>query len=682
MSNNAQGPSGPHDFFAYIGGLRAVAVVSVVLFHMKGAWLPGGYAGVDVFFVISGFIVSGSLHRYQLGGFWDFLKFFYARRFRRIIPALAFMLALATLLSLLFTPDTFMSSDIRNVALASALGYSNFLLARGPDYFSTLAEFNPFTHTWSLSVEEQFYVIFPALFFLMRTRMKPLWALLALLLLCALSFVSAFDLSTGKATASFYSSLARFWQIGAGVALYKYLAAKGAYEARQPPLPEIAWASWLGATIMAASFIWSQPTQFPAPGGLAPVGGALLVIWGLHGRTPTTAVGKLLSSGPAVWVGAISYSLYLWHWPIFVLARWTFGFSFFSEKVAALALALAMAIFSYYFVETPYRNARRLARPLVAIVVSVALILGVRQLIRIGYDKFNLISLSTVTAHRGDWYPGPEPAPVDAQGCAIMRELRVIGETSVHGATRANCPSPKNEQRLYVIGDSHALSYSTMFEEYTLKTGVANTRYLLKFGCSFLRITRQLEACKQSVEAAMTELEQKLRPGDILFMPALRVERLKSVWSDEAASDAQLPKMREEEGAMEEGRAYLARLEKTGATLVFEPPKPIFKAPMFRCADWFNRNNPTCRGAGQISRATMEAYRAPVVAMAERWRGATANFQIFDPMTFLCDDKTCDAWRDGKPLFFDSDHTSAYGDRFILPYFAAEMARLGLPALP
>ena len=149
-----------------IDGLRALAVIAVMLFHIKPSLLPGGFSGVDVFFVISGYVISGSLVRYSNCNFLDYIIGFYARRIVRIIPALIICLLVVSIVTTLFVPDSWLSSTISKTGLFAFIGLSNYALIWFNDgYFSPRADFNPFTHTWSLGAEEQFYAIFPLIMF-------------------------------------------------------------------------------------------------------------------------------------------------------------------------------------------------------------------------------------------------------------------------------------------------------------------------------------------------------------------------------------------------------------------------------------------------------------------------------------------------------------------------------------
>ncbi|GAA5238885.1 hypothetical protein BMMON2_17070 [Burkholderia mallei] len=181
--SQAGGPAahGKTAYLPYIDGLRAWAVLSVMLYHLDARWLPGGFAGVDIFFVISGFVVSVSVANRGPMSLGPFLLFFYARRMRRILPALVAALLATALVSTLFIPASYLSDRNRTTGLLAFFGLSNVILgAPGGDYFSPKAEFNPYTHTWSLGVEEQFYLLFPLLFHAWRAGGKRRYASAAL----------------------------------------------------------------------------------------------------------------------------------------------------------------------------------------------------------------------------------------------------------------------------------------------------------------------------------------------------------------------------------------------------------------------------------------------------------------------------------------------------------------------
>ncbi|HBZ93769.1 MAG TPA: acyltransferase, partial [Pseudomonas sp.] len=215
MSHGVTGS--PARYYPYIDGLRALAVLSVLVYHLHGPWLPGGFVGVDVFFVISGFVVSASIASFKGQGLWQFLAYFYARRIRRIFPALIACLLITSLASALFIPSIWLSEVNQRTGIYAFFGLSNFILAQtGRDYFAPTTEFNPYTHTWSLAVEEQFYLVFPFLFlaWLSGPRGRKLSVLL-FAATAAASVVLAGWQSQANPTQAYFLTPARFWELAA-----------------------------------------------------------------------------------------------------------------------------------------------------------------------------------------------------------------------------------------------------------------------------------------------------------------------------------------------------------------------------------------------------------------------------------------------------------------------------------
>jgi peptidoglycan/LPS O-acetylase OafA/YrhL len=211
-------------YFPYIDGLRAIAVLSVLIYHLNSDFLPGGFAGVDIFFVISGFVVSASAGAFGQLSLPQFLLLFYSRRIKRIAPALIVCLLATTLASALLIPPAWLSDTNQRTGIFAFFGLSNFILAQtSGDYFSPRSEFNPFTQTWSLGVEEQFYLIFPILFFGWiggRTRLLTAVAF-GVGFLASLSW--SWYLSGTDNASAYYMITSRFWQLASGALLYQYM---------------------------------------------------------------------------------------------------------------------------------------------------------------------------------------------------------------------------------------------------------------------------------------------------------------------------------------------------------------------------------------------------------------------------------------------------------------------------
>ncbi|UFW51637.1 MULTISPECIES: acyltransferase family protein [Bradyrhizobium] len=331
---------------ADIDGLRAVAVLPVLFFHAGVPYFSGGFVGVDVFFVISGYVITKGLRAEIESGHFS-IAGFYERRFRRIFPALVATLCLTFAAALfLLLPQELV--DLSNSLIASVLSVSNIYFWRSSSYFDASSLFRPLLHTWSLSVEEQFYILMPlsmaaSRYFFERTWRYLFWPVLLLSLLLSISATYT------APTANFYLLPTRAWEILLGAMLVL----------TPPPRP----APWLAELLAAAGlaligfcvFSYSDATPFPGVSALLPCIGSFLVIFA--GADNATRVGRILSVRPLVLVGLISYSLYLVHWPITVMMRYYLLQNPQALQVLFIIVAsFVLAILSWRFIETPFRR--------------------------------------------------------------------------------------------------------------------------------------------------------------------------------------------------------------------------------------------------------------------------------------------------------------------------------------
>ena len=347
-----------HGYRPDVDGLRAVAVISVVAYHGFPTLLPGGFVGVDIFFVISGFLITGIILDDLVRGTFTFADF-YSRRVRRIFPALIVVLFASFVAGLIFLlPDEFAQLG-RHIA-SGALFVSNVTLYREVGYFDTSAELKPLLHLWSLAVEEQYYAVWPVLLVLLRGRLSRGWLLVVAIGLTSFALNVAYVQK--QPSAVFYLPLTRFWELMIGGALAYGLRRTGpsvlrrsAFIARYEQGLRNAVSAAGAAMLVIAFVVIDVGKGFPGMLALLPtVGAALIVLAG-----PTAWVNRFLSLGVMVWIGVISYPLYLWHWPMLAFGRILTVRLLPTTTLALIALSVVLAWLTYRFVEVRFRFQRK-----------------------------------------------------------------------------------------------------------------------------------------------------------------------------------------------------------------------------------------------------------------------------------------------------------------------------------
>ena len=672
-----------------IDGLRALAVLSVMLYHLSASLLPGGFVGVDIFFVISGFVVSASLANVgserdgRLLRFDRFVAFFYARRLARIGPALILVLLTTALFATLFVPRAWLSEFNERTGLYAFYGLSNWVMQSNVDtYFAPRAEFNPYTHTWSLGVEEQFYVVFPFLFFVWVAARRTLTRRIATASVIGLGIASLIGCvwaMKNAPTAAFYGIVFRFWELAMGVALFQMTANRGGAVTRRGLLANIT--PWLGIVAIAATFLYANTAQFPWFWAVPPVVGAALLIGGAQADV-THPLRRAFAHPALGWIGKRSYSLYLWHWPVYVLLRWTTGIDQWLTQVIAIAVTFALATASYRWIELPIRHHAALQRrtPVLRVVVFLLALVAGWGLMKGLFASQPVLGLSTVSRNAADWYVSSRMPPVDGlkPRCKVDMAYRALAGGQVISYVPSGCPVAVGPEKLFAIGDSHATSYLPMFDRLSSETGVAVSVYTFA-GCGLLDLKMPMTVgrtpgCIEFARAAIADVKGLAKAGDGVFLASLRQWRYADQWAafDEkqvlAVANSDTAKTWTQQ-ALTEAPEWLSPLSALGLRILFEAPKPIFKSPAFRCVDWFNAGNPICRGGITQPRADLEALRAPVLASMRELAAANPAIAIWDPFPVLCPGETCSAMVGGKPLFFDGDHVSAHGNRVLYPSF-------------
>lgn len=641
-----------------IDSLRALAVWVVIIYHLYPAALPGGFIGVDIFFAISGFVITKSLLDRAPKSIFSFFTGFYRRRFIRIAPALFVYLAVFTALASYFIPKTSISGGIFETARWAILGGSNIQLVETSDgYFAELMDYNPFIQTWSLGVEEQFYLIYPLIMVVLvfavakarRSLEKASIAGIALLTLGSL-FVSLWQTSKEPLNA-FYLLPSRFWELAAGGLLYMLISKRVKNQTRSGSGIYAA----LGFGLVALSLALANFEQFPFWWALPPVLGTLLLIHASNLKTTETnsKLYRLVTAKPIVYFGKISYSLYLWHWGVFVLMRWTLGLTLWWHFVLALAITLLASAVSYRFIETPIRTGGFVRK------------LPDWQVIIAGTTAAALV-FSAVSFNKGEMIRRAEAAqdPQFRDSKQTTKVLGAIPSTDI-GAGHS----------LFFVGDSHAGHYKYMGHWIAKRTG-AHFDSIIHVGCTYVNLageTRKREVTCPTQDDFTDEVINSSKPGDIVVLSSFLVPRIAEL--DSALDrDALLHELdstlfvEARAKALAEGNEIVKELQARGLFVILAAPTPVFVSPPDRCIRWFNEMNPICAGGFREPLDFQLELRAPVMD-SYRELAKTTGALLWDPFSLLCEEKYCYSEKDGRYLYVDQHHLSSNGNLLLVSSF-------------
>ncbi len=427
-----------------------MAILAVVLFHSGVRWMPGGFSGVDIFFAISGYLIGGHIYGDLQRGTFRYANF-YKRRAKRILPPLFVMLAvLLVVCGWLFSP--YELRGVGSSAAAAVASVSNILFSRGAGYFAARSEDNPLLMTWSLGVEEQFYLVVPLLL-VWVCRLRPRLVPPAIALVTAVSFGFAWWELGANPMGAFYLLPSRAWELALGVGL-AILEAKAA----RLTLHERGWkAEGLGSVglvlVVAPLGMLRSTTPFPGPAALASVVGCVLLL----AARGSWVNRRVLSLQPLVFVGRVSYSWYLWHWPLLALLRTIRGGALpLGWGLAAITVAFGLAVLSFYFVERPFRSSRLAAGPLLWRYGAVSA----------------LFLVVSVVVWRTDGLPGRYPGVAKIDAVKREQEMDICLAGPGESVPRVACGgfgSPQMQVALW--GDSHAAALAPALREAVARAG-------------------------------------------------------------------------------------------------------------------------------------------------------------------------------------------------------------------
>ncbi len=528
-----------------IDGLRAVAVLSVMAYHLHAAWVPGGFVGVDVFFVISGFVVTASLATNGGASLPAFIAEFYARRLARIFPALMAVLVAGALASTFFIPPGWLSGFSDTTAKYALFGLSNWAMQRNVDtYFAPRAEFNPFTHTWSLGIEEQFYVLTPLLVYfwvraVRRGRASERHLATAGLALVTLASMAACAWA-GKPhpEMAFYFIGCRLWELALGALLF--LISAGRQTTTNPHQRSPLWRQclpWIGLVCIGLGFSHTKAADFPWPWAALPVVGTLLVIEGAT-AWPGHWLRRLLATSPMVWVGKRSYSLYLWHWPVYVLMRWTLGLHTAFLFCVALVTTFILAIASYRWIEQPFRHHAWIESQPKRFRIGIFLLLPLIGwvILSVFFQFRTHISLSNVARSTNDWHADlrmPYQSFGDRQ-CQVNVEVSPFHGGQEWRYAARQCRDKVRTKKMVVLGDSHAIALAPMLEQLSAEQGTAVSIFTFP-ACSYLDLRFVMDnnrpaGCPEFTRAITDYVLEQLATGDIVLLSSLRMQRYGDQW--------------------------------------------------------------------------------------------------------------------------------------------------------
>jgi peptidoglycan/LPS O-acetylase OafA/YrhL len=625
-----------------IDGARAIAVIGVLLFHAGFPAFSGGYAGVDVFFVISGYLITRTIFAGIDAGQFSYVGFF-INRVRRLFPALLTTIGVSLLVgALLFTSPHM--KKLAEAAIVSVLGVSNIYFWSEADYWDIESAFKPLLHVWSLSLEEQFYLFWPPLLLMVsRAKNKRISriVLVATLGLTSLLFAGLLGLHHPRATFYWMPWRAFEFMIGAAVIWLEVIA-----RPRGQLWPEILAASGL-AMIIVPFLAYDDHTPFPFPGALFPCIGGALLIWA--GASCLTA--RLWTNRLMIWIGRISYSLYLVHWPLIIYYNyWRFAPPTLLGQIGLVIGSFALAIPLNAFVENRFKRSRVPARSSDTLFLSISTVAAV-----------TVVAIAFSAKLDNGWPWRVPPARLNPSIVAKLSPWCSAG-TGLCGAPGM----------VALIGDSHADQYAGAVAESLKQAGVAGTLYRTVNACALMQNTYAVDALDQRWTSKCRIGQREWRDRIEAENPALVI--LSSFWLYGISSRFPARYVDDRSTAMPELAQSRARFERNiaetvewltanhrkvaiiGTTvLVDRPPSACYGRP-----DVFSA--PDCQKLNAASDPEAQAYLSDFF---RRLVAGRSDILYVDVESALCKDAECLHADNGTSLYLDRHHLTPYGAMWV-----------------
>ena len=639
---------------ADVQGLRGVAVLLVVLYHAGVPGLPGGFIGVDVFFVISGFLITGLLvDEARTSGRIDIAEFF-ARRARRLLPA-ALVLIVATVIAALWFYPPLEQREIVSAARAASVYLANqWLAGRAVNYLTGAAHANPLLHMWSLAVEEQFYLVWPLVIALGMRVARGARHAHVIGALCVVSFVACVAMTWRAQPWAFFSMPFRAWEFGLGALVRLALPGPAAF--RRDSWPRAIGA--VGAGMVGASVAWLDAASlFPGILALLPTLGTALVLLGIH--RSSGGVGTFLAMPPLRWLGDLSYSWYLWHWPILVFSRELFAQRAPLTTIAALGLSILLAMASFRWVETPIRA--NPPPPLRKKKGTLVIALGAS------------LAVAAACTALGTWISLRGADPLQKRFADATQDIPRIYASGCHAAVETSdlprCAFGLEgaATKIVLLGDSHAAQWFPALERLAIERGwqlVSLTKSACPAADLSVRNTtlrRTYHECDQWRERMFKRIEVE--------RPALVVIGNSSRHAPAAQWQAAVSRSAE-------------RLDRLGVAHVWlrDTPWPGFDGP--RClarAHWQGRTD-----AEQLCAFDRDRVMAAAVPIFDAERAALASSshgRTLDMTEAICAEPRCTVLRAGQLVYSDNHHITASWARRQAGRLGAALQALGPAAI-
>lgn len=648
-----------------IDGLRTVAVLPVLFFHAGFSMFSGGYVGVDIFFVISGFLITKILLTELEEDRFSIIQF-YQRRARRILPALFAMIFFSTLCAFFIIPPQLFREYGQSLVSVGAF-VSNIFFYLETGYFGFDAEKMPLLHTWSLAVEEQFYIFVPPLlYFLFRYGTLKLGITVLLLSFASLIW-SQYLLQENQQGSSFFLIMSRAWELFAGslVAIYKL-------DKKPIKLITSQFLSFLGILfIMCSILVYDHHTVFPGLAALLPVIGTFLIISFCR---PGTAVFTILSLQPIVWIGLISYSLYLVHQPVFALSR----FLFVSEPSALffsglILLCFVLAYLSYKYVEQPFRHKGKFDDQFIMVSGAV----GCATIIAIGLFIHVLQGLPQRYSNQA-LQTTIQPSPLRAK-------CHQEGSTYSNPADACQIAGPQS-QSWAVLADSHGVEFSYELGQRLRERQTGLTQYTLSACPPALLHKLRMPGCSdwqnQAVQLIVSNSEINtvvLIFRNSAFLAGKNIKHYPEIPDEDRSFEfeidgAEYTKEQSYQMYWENVQHLTDTLLNAGKRVVMIEPLPelpldirqlIFPKELFSESYHLPLENTTPLS---FYNERNKFILSKLATLPEN-----ENLFIFSPLPVFCNEYFCSAVKNEKSLYFDKDHPSLYGAGLLADYILQQL---------